>query len=411
MKPDPAKKMNEQEADRIAYLLSGFMRQTLTETEHDELDEWITARPENQRLFEELTDPYTLEVKMDELSEPMDEIALERTKKRLQFSNQLYKGKKASRRIWYSTAAAAVLLLAGVYFIYTLMNRNTTTTIEPDTTKSALKPGGNQAILILANGDTVNLANAKNGLIDSSSGSDVMKTAEGQLSYENPEGRIVAYHTLNTPIGGQYSVTLPDGSRVWLNSSSSLRYPVAFTGKERAVELQGEAYFEVKHIDNNTPLPFIVKTGDAEVQVLGTRFNVNAYKDEKAMKTTLLEGAVMVRSSPSLAGGQESVTLKPGEQAILVDGRVVQEVSTNVDAEEVLAWKNGMFRFRDEPIENIMRQVGRWYGAEIVYVEKIDFHFNATIYRNEPVERLLEILEETKRVKFKIEGKKIYVRG
>ena len=411
MKPDPAKKSLEKEAERIAYLLTGFMRQTLTDVEHDELDKWMTSSPVNQRLFEELIDPDLLGKQMELWEEPSEVIALEKIKKRLQFSNQQSKGKRVSMMRY--SIAASILLLAGIYFIYTLMNRKDRSVIEPiSSSQELLKPGGNNALLILANGDTVNLAAAKNGLIDSSSGSEVMKTAEGQLSYENPEARILAFHTLHTPVGGQYSVTLPDGSRVWLNSSSRLKFPVAFTGKERIVELEGEGYFEITAVSssNNQRVPFIVKVADVNVEVLGTRFNINAYENEKGKRTTLVEGSVLVKTGDPEQNTFESIVLQPGQQAIVEQGKIETKEIDGGDMEEVLAWKNGVFRFRDEPIESIMRQVGRWYGSEVKYDGKIDFHFNATILRSEPISRLLEVLEETGRVKFEVEGKKIVVK-
>jgi transmembrane sensor len=411
MKPDPAKKSIEKEAERIAYLLSGFMQQTLSEIEHDELDAWMTSNPNNQRLFEELTDPDILGKRLVEWDEPVEEIALEKIKERLQFSNQQNKGKRV-RMMRYSIAAS-VILLAGIYFIYTLMNRNDRSAIEPlSTNKDQLQPGGNNALLILANGDTVNLAAAKNGLIDSSSGSEVMKTADGQLSYENPEARILAFHTLHTPVGGQYSLTLPDGSRVWLNSSSRLKYPVAFTGKDRIVELEGEAYFEITSLtipNNNQRIPFIVKVADVSVEVLGTRFNINAYADENSIRTTLVEGRIRLETGDEEQKTFESKILQPGEQAMVQKGNIEVKGIEAADMEEVLSWKNGVFRFRDESIESIMRQVGRWYGSEVQYEGKIEYHFNATILRGEPVARLLEVLEETGRVKFKIDGRKIMV--
>lgn len=404
--------MTGPEADRIAYLVAGFLRQTLSETEHDELDAWMTASPANQRLFEELTNPHTIESRIAAFDEPVTEEALARIKEKLQISEGSIPIGRQPKRWLY--AAASVALLAGVFVVYTLMNRTTKPSNEP-ISENPLQPGGNYALLVLANGDTVNLHDAQNGLIDSSSGSEVMKTAEGQLSYENPEAMMIAYHTLSTPVGGQFSVTLPDGSRVWLNSSSKLRYPVAFTGKERVVELEGEGFFDIKkHLtpspspqgERGVNTPFVVKLrGGADVEVVGTKFNINTYTDEQTMNTTLIEGRVIVGPRET---GADRQTLLPNQQArVGKDGEI--EVVKGVDTEEVIAWKNGRFRFRDEKIETIMRQVGRWYGAEIVYEGKVDYHFNATLLRSEPIERLLEVLEETGRVRFRVEGRKIVV--
>jgi Fe2+-dicitrate sensor, membrane component len=206
-------------------------------------------------------------------------------------------------------------------------------------------------------------------------------------------------------------VLLQDGSRVWLNASSSLRYPATFNGAERVVELRGEGYFEIAPVESpgaeKKKGPFIVKTEGMAVKVLGTRFNINAYKDEEIITTTLLEGSVSLsgRNQP----GSAIRILKPGEQAKLYADEVIQ-VLENVDIEETVAWKNGQFKFNDARIETVMRQVSRWYDAEIVYRGTVNYHFNATIYRHEPVTKLLKVLEETDRVHFTIEGKKIIVR-
>ncbi|HEX7845465.1 MAG TPA: FecR domain-containing protein [Chitinophagaceae bacterium] len=416
MKPDSSNRMDGRDPERIAFLIAGFLRQTLTEAEHDELDDWMNESPANQRLFEKLTDPDAIEEKLSSFDEPDTAAALQLIKQRMHFADAVVKPIRSKRRMWYA-AAASLVLLVGLFFLYTLMNNNKPT-IEP-VTENELQPGGNYAMLTLANGQKVNLRNAANGLIDSSSGSEVMKTADGQLSYENPEARMIAYHELATEVGGQYSVVLPDGSRVWLNSSSKLRYPVAFAGKERVVELEGEGYFEVAQLASNSSqgeeskIPFIVKVDGMEVKVLGTIFNVNAYKDEDGKRTTLIEGSVKLRRESADVNREmgESVILRPGQQAKMTSEGHITEVKSDVDVNEVIAWKNGKFQFKDEPIETIMRQVGRWYGAEVLYEDKVDFHFNATIYRKEPVERLLEVLEETGRVKFRVEGKRIYVKG
>jgi transmembrane sensor len=281
-----------------------------------------------------------------------------------------------------------------------------------------IQPGGNKATLTLTNGKTIDLETAKNGLIDSTNGSDVLKIADGQLSYEGNSKEKTGEHILSTPAGGQYSVTLPDGSRVWLNSKSSLKYPIVFDEKERVVELEGEGYFEVAHLtpssspdgEGNRNVPFIVKLKNgSSVKVLGTHFNVMAYDDEGSVKTTLLEGKVIVRSQES-GGTVRSQELEPGEQGIR-EGSSEWRVVNSIDTNAVIAWKNGRFQFKDATIETIMRQVARWYDAEIIYEGKIDFHFNATtIYRSEPLEKLLEVLEETNRVHFRVEGKKVFVR-
>jgi len=406
--------MNEKSADRVAYLVAGYIRQTLSEQEHDELDEWMTASDENQRLFEELTDPITIQRGLREFDVPNEDLALHRIKSKIRFTDKEVKKK---RRSWISYSAAASIIIAAGLIIFFMANKKTKSSTGNIVKTNVIKPGGNFATLTLADGKTIDLSASKKGLIDSTQGNEVLKTSDGQINYIGA-GVTIAYHILTTPAGGQYSVLLPDSTRVWLNSSSSLKYPVSFSSNERVVELTGEAYFEVKHLISavrhsaDTPsrggqgrVPFIVKVGRMQVEVLGTHFNINAYSDEPMISTTLLEGKVVV-SQESGVGSRELV---PGEQARL-KGNGEWKIENAVDVDEVVAWKNGLFIFKDSKIENVMRQIGRWYNAEIVYEGKVDHHFNATIDRKESVEKLLHFLEETNEVHFKVEGRRIVVR-
>ena len=421
MNDDRINGMNEASADRVAYLVAGYIRQTLTEKEHDELDEWITASDENQLLFEELTDPATIERGMNEMEKVNVRAAMERLKTKIRFTDEkVASGKKR----WVSYSAAASIIIAIGLVIFFMANRKSKPGKELVKTE-VIKPGGNYASLTLSNGNVINLYEVKNGLIDSTNGNEVLKPADGQISYENHSNAENEFHVLKTPVGGQYSVTLPDGSRVWLNSLSSLKYPVSFSGTERVVELSGEGYFEVSTAPSNSPegggqgkTPFVVKMNGMRVEVLGTHFNINAYSDEPSVNTTLLEGRVVVsRESGSREVGKSgspedgktgSLELKPGDQARLMENGELK-IENGVDVSEAVAWKNGMFQFKDAPIENVMRQVARWYDVEIVYEGKPDHHFNATIYRKEAVEKLLHYLEQTNEVHFRVEGKRIVV--
>ncbi|HSU26797.1 MAG TPA: FecR domain-containing protein [Chitinophagaceae bacterium] len=390
---------NEEQAQRTAWLIAGYIRQTLTEKEHDELDDWVTASDANQRLFEELVNPKFIEKGLAEMAGTDSQAALDKIKLRLHFKPERPIKKKL---ITYGIAASLVILV-GLFFLFILMDKKADPG-KPGLTENTIQPGGNYAVLKLANGQTINLYDAKNGLIDSSGGSEVLKTADGQLSYEKEGKAGNEIHTLTTPAGGQYNILLADGSRVWLNASSSLTYPVTFSGKTREVTLTGEGYFEIANVSQHTAageekIPFIVDVRGRRVEVLGTHFDINAYEDETTINTTLLEGKVRI-------GDEE---LSPGEQAQLdPNGKIT--ILQNINTAEAVAWKNGQFQFKDALIEPIMRQVKRWYDAEVVYEGKVDFHFNATIYRKEPVEKLLHILEETNRVHFKIDGKKIIVK-
>jgi ferric-dicitrate binding protein FerR (iron transport regulator) len=197
---------------------------------------------------------------------------------------------------------------------------------------------------------------------------------------------------------------LADGTKVWLNAASSVRFPVAFTGKERKVEITGEAYFEVA---KDKTKPFRVKANSSEIEVLGTHFNVNAYDDEASIKTTLLEGKVKI--SVPVSGRKSSYkSLFPGEQAeISKDGKI--KVKGHADTEEAVAWMNGHFQFKSADIKTVLRQIARWYDVEIEYRGNIDLHFTGQLTRNENVSKVLNELMLTGEVHFKIDGRKIIV--
>jgi len=399
--------MDEEQASRVAYLVAGYIRHTLTEREHDELDEWIIASDDNQKLFEELTDPENIQVGLNKMKGINVDAARERVKSKIRFTDEVeVKVEKKKRWIPYGVAAS-VIVLAGLVLFF-MLNKKPKTVNEQIVT-SQIEPGGNHATLTLADGRKINLGEAKNGLIDSTNGNEVLKTTDGQISYENGTVATKKYHVLTTPAGGQYNVVLPDGSRVWLNSSSSLRYPVGFSRNERVVELSGEGYFEVakEKAADITGMElgrrFVVKLKNgSQVEVLGTHFNIMAYDDEKNIQATLIEGSVTLRSATM------GSTMSPGYQSTIVEHGFI-ETKANADTSMALAWKNGMFQFKDANIEDVMRQVARWYNVEIVYEGKPDQHFNATIYRKEPVEKLLDYLEQTNEVHFKVEGRKIVV--
>lgn len=262
-------------------------------------------------------------------------------------------------------------------------------------------PGGNRAALTLSNGRIIILDSAQNGIIVKMASFEVNKTKDGQLVYHVFENNTQksGLNTLSTPRGGQYQVVLPDGSKVWLNAASSIKFPSVFKGKIREVELKGEAYFEVA---KNVAMPFKVKSARAQIEVLGTHFNVRAYPDEKIMKTTLVEGAVKITS------GNLSNVLKPGEQAVL-NGYKGIKVINEVDADVETAWKDGLFQFKDASIEEIMRQAALWYNLKISFEGEIpQRYFTGKISRNVKASEFLNMLKYTG-VKFRIESGNIIV--
>ena len=305
---------------------------------------------------------------------------------------------------WLAGVAALLFLALGAGWLL-LRNNNYNNNAEKENVYAhAIKPGINKATLTLANGKKLILTDALQGQLASEAGVKISKTKQGQIVYtvvgDNNSGQqSLQYNILTTKRGEQFQVILPDGSHVWLDASSSLRYPVAFSGNERKVELTGQGYFEVTH---HAARPFIVKTAKSEVQVLGTHFNVSAYDDDQDTKTTLLEGAVRIKSK------QSAVILKPGEQAVLNDaGRLT--INKDADTDMEIAWKNGLFSFKKAGIEQIMIKASRWYDITVKYEGKIPkTKLNGKMSRDADLSELLGILQ-FEGVKFRIEGKNIIV--
>jgi hypothetical protein len=274
--------------------------------------------------------------------------------------------------------------------------------------KNDVAPGGDKAILILGDGSQVILDNTKNGTIGQQGNAKVLKIDAGKLAYNMQSGgkdipKVIPFNTVSTPRGGQFQIELPDGSTVWLNATSSLRFPTAFIkGKERKVELTGEAYFEVT---KNETMPFKVIVNKMEVQVLGTHFNVMAYSNEHEIKTTLLEGSVKINSTVN----KKSIVIKPGQQASLDNTNSEINVSQNIDVDLVVAWKNGFTAFKSADISTIMRQVERWYDVDVNYQGVVpERTFTGKISRNANLSELLRLLEVSK-IHFTIDGRKITV--
>ncbi|TSJ36422.1 DUF4974 domain-containing protein [Mucilaginibacter corticis] len=287
-------------------------------------------------------------------------------------------------RLWPKIVAAAsilVLFSAGGYFIY----HKSTSVTNSEAAAVNIGPGKNKAILILANGRQIILSAAGSGNIARQGNMTISKVAAGAIAYNGAgAGKDTpAYNTIVTPRGGQYRLTLADGTMVWLNALSSLKYPANFTGRDRTVELSGEGYFEVAH---NKAMPFRVKTPGQIVEVLGTHFDINAYQNESATKTTLLAGSVKITHD------QTEKLLAPGEQAS-VNARSFDIVKKNT--EEAVAWKNGYFRFIDTPLPIILRQFERWYNITVVYDGPVsDQYFSGKITRSADLSRVLKILEQ-----------------
>lgn len=312
---------------------------------------------------------------------------------------------KPNIRFWI--AAASVLFVLSASLIVWKLNRKPErqlTKAEPKAIKNDILPGGNKATLTLADGSVINLDNSKNGTLSNKNNIAVNKVADGQVIYNstqvNSTAEVSNYNIISTPRGGQYTIILADGTKVWLNAATTLKFPAVFAGNERRVELNGEAYFEVA---KNKAKPFKVSVNNMTVEVLGTHFNVMGYSDDNTTQTTLIEGSV------KLTNGSNKAVLKPGEQGVLRKEQSVFNVQ-NVNTDDVVAWKNGYFTFKNEDIRVVMKKVSRWYDVDVVYHGNLGKKsFGGSVSRFENVSELLKTIELTGAVHFNVGGRRISV--
>ncbi|HEV8083696.1 MAG TPA: FecR domain-containing protein [Chitinophagaceae bacterium] len=334
-----------------------------------------------------LSDPETLELIYQQILISKDKIA------------KVVPIKKVNPFRWKVAAAILIITLGGgTYFFF-----NKSHTHQIADTKNILNdikaPASNKAMITLGNGKQILLDSAADGTLATEKDVNIIKQGDGQIVYKGSASE-VSYNTLTNPRGSKViNLTLADGSKVWLNAESSLKYPTAFIGNERKVEITGEAYFKIAH---NPAMPFKVKKDEAEITVLGTHFNVNAYTDEVDMKVTLLEGSVRITKTNNVQ------MLLPGQQASINENKIT--LNKNVDLEQVMAWKNGRFQFEGANIKEVMREISRWYNVEVVYEGKPDEqHFRGGVSRDVEASKVFKMLETTGAVHFKIEGNKIVV--
>ncbi|PRY49211.1 FecR family protein [Arcticibacter pallidicorallinus] len=308
--------------------------------------------------------------------------------------------KKISKRsipYWIRYSAAAIVLLALGISLSTFEKDQPTQ--EPAETLAAnVEPGRNVASLTLADGTVINLDDKGAGKLSTQGNVSIIKKGDGEIVYQPIDDvkPVTANNSLATPRGGQYQITLPDGTHAWLNSASSIEYPTSFGPKERRVRIKGEVYFEVSHNKNK---PFIAETDGQEIQVLGTHFNVNAYKDEGAIKTTLLEGSVKIAISST-----KSLVLKPGQQSSVMPGRDQINVK-RVDTEAATGWKNGDIHFNSADLKGVLRQLARWYDVDVDMTRVPAVKINGVISRNVSLAVVLKAIEATSDVHLAIENK------
>jgi len=384
------------------------------------LDNWLKEQdPYSRQFFEDCSDWDQVHDALSNMYDFDERTALADIQKKIQLATHpiapvIDIAKRGSKKGGFWIAAAGVLLIASAAVLYSISRKKVDVAKLPVEQRfhNDVLPGGDKAVLELSDGSKILLDNASNGELAKQGAAKVVKLNNGQIAYHIGQAGTgpVSYNTVSTPRGGQYQVVLPDGSKVWLNALSSLRFPTAFTGNERKVEINGEAYFEVA---KNTFMPFkigltrntseIAGHESLEINVLGTELDLMAYADEERQKVTLISGAASARS------GNKLITLEPSQQASLDKRSYTLNLINSVNVDETIAWKNGLFQFNDASIESIMRQAARWYDLEVIYNGKVDQQFSGTIPRNVNLSTLLKILEATGWVHFRIDGKKIIV--
>jgi transmembrane sensor len=392
---------------RLSYLFNCYYNQTATQQEKDELFRIIHSSANDAELTALIHEAWSNLDMHEPLFDPTKSMhMLNNILQNEADQDNIYKiSPPDNNKLWVKLGAAAAFLIFVGFGAYVFMSQKKQAGSNIAKTQPAhdVMPGGNRAVLTLANGKTIYLDNAKNGVLAKEGNAHINKTRDGQLVYRADQNSSASQtseiNTIATPRGGQYQLVLNDGTKVWLNSASSLSFPAVFTGKTREVEITGEAYFEVA---KNAAKPFKVKTNHVVVEVLGTHFNIMAYNDEAVMKTTLLEGSVKISNR------QNTNFLKPGQRASLNQNGEISVVD-DPDADDAIAWKDGLFQFRDAGIEAIMRQAARWYNVDVSYEGKVPVReFTGRISRNVKASELLGMLKYAG-VNFKIEDKHITI--
>lgn len=371
---------------RVAYLIGQFIQETISEEEEEELENWILQSDHNMQVFEDLTDEETVDGFMKWYFERNTERNLEQVKQRLKFEKP---AKVVS--LWrYAAAASIILFLCAGGYLFFLRN-DKPKPVTSQNTPDDIAPGKNFATLKLANGKLIDLSNLKDTVINND-----IRVEDGVIVYSNAAAE-PEIHEIAIPRKGFYELVLPDGSKAWINSSSSIRYPSKFTGAERRVTVTGETYFEVA---KDPAHPFIVSVNDIDITAVGTAFNINAYSNENTLRVTLTEGKIKVSNQA------KKELLEPSQQIAIVTD---QWTTGTVDISPIVAWTKNQFKFKNASIEEVMRMVERWYDAKIVYQGEVTDHFTGTIDRNVPVSHLLKLLGATGQVHFRIQEDTIIV--
>lgn len=402
---------------RILQLLDKFEQGQATKQDMDELEVWYQSFESNGNITDHLNDQQEIDARENLLTRILSYINTGLQSEQLHQSDNKYEKQRA---LWPRIAAAAAILIflsVGGYFLLQQQRPSVELTQKLN---EDFAPGSNKAVLTLGGGEKLVLTGMKNGRLATQGDAVIRKTADGELVYGtggSGKGEVV-YNTISTPRGGQYRLTLADGTIAWINAASAITYPSTFRGKDRTVEINGEVYFEVAH---NAEKPFRVKSKGQTVEVLGTHFNINAYTDEEDTKTTLLEGRVRIISAPGYKDGDfdpvnkqdvgigvTDMILSPGQQAVLNKNTLTK---TEADLSSVLAWKSGYFQFINADIKTVMRQVSRWYDVDVVFEGPITKEvFTGRISRSRNISQVLKMVQGSKSVQLTFSGRRIMIK-
>lgn len=395
--------MEEKDIQQLLHIAGLIYRQRsgeLDEAEQETLNNWLAAGEQNRQLFRELSSQDLEAITRNEA----DPANLQASIERVYLATGINPGPARiyinKWRTWRWAAAVLFLAVAGAAGLQLAKERNKPLAAIHN---ADVAPGSRKATLKLGNGTTIILDDAQNGVIANQGKTVIKKSGSGQLVYDASASVAteITYNTITTPNGGEYQVILPDGSHVWLNAASAIRFPAAFTGNTREVEINGEAYLEIV---KNAKAPFIVVSGKHSVEVLGTKFNIQSYPKEENITTTLMQGSIRI------AAGKYTKVLQPGQQS-LVSSKANNNIRlvTEVNMDEVLAWRNGKFIFDDTELKTVVSQLERWYDVKIDYTGMEDYRFNGEISRDVSLSKVLKMMELTSNIHYKINDRNIYM--
>lgn len=402
--------MNEQQTEKglyIASLILGDLQNRLTPTEKQELDNWLLENGDNYKLYEDLQDQEKLGNDLNELQSYNPDLAYEKLSQKI-FPLPEPVGKRLHFRIWWYMVAALLILVAGgvAYFALDKPEKPASiTTVIAQKKAPGSAPDSKKAVLILGDGTSIVLNDMNNGALVQQGNVMVKKIRNGLLQFAltGEQANTNAFNTIRTPRGGEYEVILDDGSHIWLNSASTLQFPVHFNNPDRRVALTGEAYFEVvsSFLPSGHKKSFIVSVDNMEVQAVGTAFNISAYKEDDRSQTTVVEGLVKVNRN------NRTSMLTPGKKLIAKDTATTIE---DADIKQEIAWKNGDFVFRNTSLTMVMNELARWYDVDVTYDTGVpSLHFSGEVQRTSDIKAVLQMLEYTGGVTFTITKHRITV--